>query len=163
MRKGFIGRSLMVLPFLLSLFLFAGLSNASAATLYGVSTTNQLVRFDSATPTMVTTVGVVAGLQTGENIVGIDFRPANGQLYALGSASRLYTMNLTTGAANFVAALSVPLNGISFGTDFNPVADRLRITSDAKQNLSVNAETGQATADSPLTAAGPSPARSRRW
>lgn len=126
-------------------------------TIFGVTTTNQLIRFESETPDEVTTIGAISGLQTGENILGIDFRPVNEQLYALGSSNRLYTINLTNGAATFVSTLSVPLNGNSFGVDFNPVTDRLRITSDVDQNLSVNVDTGQTTVDAPLTAAGPPP------
>ena len=40
-----------------------------------------------------------------------------------------------TATATFVNALSVPLMGTSFGVDFNPAADRLRIVSDLGQNL----------------------------
>ncbi len=126
-------------------------------TIYGVTTSNQLIRFESESPGEAATVGAITGLQSGENILGIDFRPTNEQLYALGSSNRIYTINLTSGAATFVSALSVPLDGNSFGVDFNPVTDRLRVTSDVDQNLSVNVDTGQTTADAPLTAPGPPP------
>ena len=46
----------------------------------------------------------LTGLQLGERINGIDFRPANSQLYALGSSSRIYTINLSTGAATQVGS-----------------------------------------------------------
>jgi hypothetical protein len=76
-------------PFLLGLFFITGLINASAqapaATIYGVTTGNQLVRFNAAAIGTLTTVGPITGLQTGENILGIDFRPATGQLFGLGS------------------------------------------------------------------------------
>ena len=95
-----IGRhlSLWAMPFLFVLFFGAALS-VNAATLYGVNTSNQLLRFDSSTPGTATTVGAITGLQGGENMLGIDFRPATGQLYALGSTSRLYVINKMTGAA----------------------------------------------------------------
>ena len=134
-------------PFLLVLFLAAAVN---AETLYGVNASNQLVRFDSATPGTLSVVGTISGLQSGEDVVGIDFRPATGQLYALGSASRLYVINKTTAAAAFVAALSTPLSGTSFGVDFNPTVDRLRIVSNTGQNLRVNPETGAVTVDTPL-------------
>ena len=155
-QKPFYKRWLGIFCLLVALTL-VGSATVKAVTVYGVTTTNQLIRFDSATPGTVANIGAITNLQAGENIVGVDFRPANGQLYALGSASRIYTINLISGAATFVSTSSVPLNGISFGVDFNPVADRLRVTSDAKQNLSINVDTGQATADSPLTAPGPAP------
>src|SRR4029079_4990933 len=47
------------------------------------------------------------------------------------------------------------LSGTSFGVDFNPAADRLRIVSDSEQNLRVNPETGSVSnADTALNPAG---------
>ncbi len=93
-------------------------------------------------------------------MIGIDFRPADGLLYAVGSTARLYTINVTTGAATHVAALAADaadttdpftaLNGTNFGFDFNPLADRLRIVSDARQNLRINAATGAVMTDGNL-------------
>src|SRR4051794_17907907 len=65
----------------------------------GLTSANTLVRFDTATPAVVTTVGPIAGLVGGDSIIGIDFRPATGELFGLGSGSRLYVINPTTGAA----------------------------------------------------------------
>ena len=152
MQQKFNRQSFIAVPFLLGLFFFAGLINVNAITLYGVTVDNQLVRFDSATPGTVVTIGAITGIDGGENILGIDFRPATGQLYALGSNSRLYTINLTTGAATLASTLSVPISGTSFGVDFNPTVDRLRITSDTKQNLRVNVDTGAVTVDGMLNA-----------
>jgi hypothetical protein len=104
---------------------------------YAISETNQLLTFDPESDADMIRVAVT-GLQAGENIVGIDVRPANGLLYAIGSNSRIYTINTSTGAASFVAALSISLNGNSFGVDFNPVPDRIRIVSNTGQNLRVN-------------------------
>jgi hypothetical protein len=88
----------------------------------------------------------ITGLQAGENILGIDFRPATGQLYALGSSSRLYTINLTTGAATQVGtAGAFTLNGTSFGFDFNPSVDRIRVISNTGQNLRLNPNDGTLT------------------
>src|SRR3712207_4408284 len=72
------------------------------ATLVALTTANSLVRFDSAAPGTLlgsATPLPITGLQAGETLQGIDFRPASGQLYALGSTSRLYVVNPTTGAA----------------------------------------------------------------
>lgn len=125
----------------------------AAQTAYAVSSTNQLVRFNVATPGTVTTIGAITNLQLGENVVGIDFRPATGELYALGSTSRLYTINKSTGAATPVAVLSTSLMGTSFGMDFNPVPDRLRIISNTGQNLRVNPTNGAAIVDTALNGA----------
>ena len=100
-------------------------------------------------------------------VYGIDFRPATGQLYALvgtrtfdpviarsrASNGRLYTINPATGAATLVAALSVPLNGFSFGFDFNPMADRIRVIGSEGQNLRVNPMDGVAIEDGRVSGA----------
>jgi hypothetical protein len=81
--------------------LFETLENRLAlATVFGITDTNVLVRFDSATPGTINTATPITGLVGGDTIQGIDFRPATGQLYGLGSGNRLYTINTTTGAAS---------------------------------------------------------------
>src|SRR3954463_12181569 len=62
-------------------------------TAFGVTTANALVRFDTATPGTIISSTPITGLQSGESVLGIDFRPATGDLYALGSTSRLYIIN----------------------------------------------------------------------
>jgi hypothetical protein len=149
MRKKFYKHGLPAVLFLM-VFFAVGMTQVSAATIYGVTGTNQLVKFGATTPGTVTTVGAISGLVGGDNVIGIDFRPNTGQLYALGSGGRLYTINKMTAAATFVAPISVPLNGTNFGFDFNPVADRIRIVSDADQDLRVNPTNGAAIIDGTL-------------
>jgi hypothetical protein len=124
-------------------------------TMYGVTSSNVLVRFRSARPATLLGFVAISGLQTGEEILGIDFRPATGQLYALGSTARLYTIDVASGQALQIGSpLPVSLNGTSFGLDFDPAADRLRIVSDAGQNLRVHPDTGALVAtDTPLNPA----------
>ncbi|MGC2236749.1 MAG: DUF4394 domain-containing protein [Pyrinomonadaceae bacterium] len=160
MRKRFYGHSFRAVLFLLGVFFVAGSVQVNAqkgegvtvtaANIYGVTTGNQLVRFNSANPGTLVTIGAITGLQGGETVIGIDFRPATGQLFAVGSASRLYVVNKTTAAATFVAVLSTALNGTEFGVDFNPTVDRLRIVSDTGQNLRVNPANGAVTNDANL-------------
>ncbi len=127
----------------LTLVFWMGPVAVEAVTIYGVTTTNTLLTFDSATPGTTTSVAIT-GLQAGENVLGIDLRPSTGQLYALGSTSRLYTINPATGAATQVGSgtFSPALSGTSFGFDFNPVVDRIRVVSDADQNFRLNPDTG---------------------
>ena len=134
------------------LLIIGGLATVSAATAFSVNSTNQLVRFDTATPGTVSTIGTITGLQVGETILGIDFRPLNGQLYGLGSTSRLYTININTGAATQVGtAGAFTLSGTDFAFDFNPVPDRIRVISNTGQNLRLNPIDGTLTAtDTPL-------------
>ncbi len=153
MRKGKLRRGLWLASCLAAIVMLAGASQtAQAVPVYGVTTSNQLVRFDSVTTTTINISFPITGLQAGEQILGIDFRPANGQLYGLGSTGRIYLINTTTGAATQAGAnpLSPALNGTAFGFDFNPVPDRLRVNSDADQNLRINPADGVAVVDGTL-------------
>jgi hypothetical protein len=117
-----------------------------AETIYAVTTGGALVRFDSATPGTTTSVAIT-GLVPGDVIIAIDLRPATGVLYGLGAMSRLYTLNPSTGAATVVgSAGSFTLSGLTFGFDFNPVPDLIRVVSDADQNLRLNPNDGTLTA-----------------
>jgi len=117
---------------------------SAAEAFYGVTQDNRLVTFQSDNVTNVEPSHAITGLPGGENIVGLDVRPLNGQLYALGKTSRLYVINPRTGAARQVGATPfIPaLAGTSFGFDFNPTVDRIRVTSDAEQNLRLNPDDG---------------------
>ena len=125
----------------------AGLGRAATADaaelFYGVDTENRLVSFNSDAPNAITRTSFT-GLPAGEQIVGLDQRPANKQLLALSSASRLYRIDAATGAATAVGAapFTPALAGTSFGFDFNPTVDRIRITSEARQNLRAHPDTG---------------------
>ena len=125
---------------------------AQAETVVGLTTTNALVSFDTATPQNATVPVTITGLLgVNETILGIDRRPATGALYGLGSSGRLYILNTTTGAATFASLISgAALTGTAYGIDFNPVPDRLRVTSTAGQNLRIDVTTGVAIADTAL-------------
>lgn len=114
---------------------------------YGIDAYNQLVGFSTAAPSNALSSVKVTGLQPYESLIGIDFRPKDGLLYAVGSTSRLYIVDKMTGAATpvganapFAPALD-PAGG-DFGFDFNPAADRLRIHVETGQNLRINPDTG---------------------
>jgi hypothetical protein len=114
-----------------------------AATIVATTSANQLLRFDSATPGTIITTLALTGLANGEQVLGIDFRPATGQLYALGSSNRVYLVNTDTGLALPVGAGgSFTLSGNAFGFDFNPTVDRIRVVSDTGQNLRLNPNDG---------------------
>ncbi|TGD83307.1 DUF4394 domain-containing protein [Hymenobacter wooponensis] len=127
-----------------------GVAIPTQAVAYGVDADNNFVAFNPTSPLMQV-AKPITGVQTGERIVGIDMRPANGQLYGLGSTNRLYTINLATGAATAVGAgVPLPLTGTEFGFDFNPTVDRIRIISNTGINLRVNPADGVAIVDGPL-------------
>ena len=127
-------------------------SLAQAEAVVGLTSTNALVSFDTAAPLNASAPVTITGLLgANETILGIDRRPANGMLYGLGSSGRLYTLNTATGAATFAALISgATLSGTAFGVDFNPVPDRLRVTSNAGQNLRIDVSNGVTAVDAAI-------------
>ncbi|MEZ0487248.1 DUF4394 domain-containing protein [Fibrella aquatica] len=117
-----------------------GLAIPTEPTAYAVDAANNLLIFNPMSPTVTTKT--LTGLQSGETIVGIDFRPLNGQLFMLGSTSRLYLLGVN--ATNAWTATQVgmtgsfTLSGTDFGFDFNPTVDRIRVVSNTGQNLRLN-------------------------
>lgn len=119
----------------------------------GLTTTNQFVVFDRNDPTRISSTSNITGLAGGETLVAFDVRPSNQDLYALSDAGRLYRVNRNSGAATAIGGtFAIPLNGTSFGFDFNPVADLLRIVSNTGQNFRVDPDTGEVVDSNPGTA-----------
>ncbi len=140
-----------------ALLVLASVSSLRAELIVGLTTSNALTTFDSATPGTTTPLVPITGLLGGDTLVGIDRRPQNGAnnglLYGLGvsgTTGRVYTLNVATGAATFVSLLNVGVSGVDFGIDFNPVVDRLRVVSNANQNLRINVDTGVTLVDTSL-------------
>jgi Domain of unknown function (DUF4394) len=116
-------------------------------TAYALTTKNgaeRIVGFNEAAAKTILSDTAVTGLQAGESLLGIDFRPANGLLYGLGSSNRLYTIDPVTGAATQVGSgqFAVPLTPGAAGVDFNPTVDRIRFVNQAGQNGRINPDTG---------------------
>jgi Domain of unknown function (DUF4394) len=117
----------------------------------GLTAKNDLAFFNADNLKNVTQVQV-KGLKYDETLVGVDFRPNTGQLFAVNNGNRLYTIDVKSGTATQVGTdtFAVRLNGQSFGVDFNPVVDRIRVVSDAGQNLRLNPDTGAVTDFDPM-------------
>lgn len=128
----------------------------ATAKFVGLSDNNSLVFFNSQNLRNTTTLSI-SGLQSGENLLGIDFRPTTGQLFSVGSSNRLYAIDFSNGAATATqvgtGTFAVGLTGSSYGVDFNPTVDRIRVVSDASLNLRLNPDTG-GVVDSNTTLAG---------
>ena len=134
--------------------LVLGVGRAESELLTGLTSTGNLVTFDSGTPGTIGSSVAITGLLSAETILGIDRRPATGILYGLGSSSHLYTINTTTGLATVVGAtpFSPALSGTAFGFDFNPVPDRIRVVSTDTSNFRLNPNDGTvAGTDTPLS------------
>ena len=157
----------------LSLVACGGNNNSSTSTVATVATvavgdtialasSGRLFSFNRATPGTEVGSVVVTGLSANETLLGIDTRPADGKLYALGSNGRIYSVNPATGVATVSSTLRAAagddnpftaLVGTSFGVDFNPVVDRLRVVSNTGQNLRINVDTGDVITDGAITPA----------
>lgn len=126
------------------LLLALAATSLPAETAYALNGRNILIRFDTNTPGFTDDTQIVRGLQPGESLLAIDFRPANGTLYGLGSQSRLYTIDPANGQATAVgtAPFTPALEGTEFGFDFNPTVDRIRVVSNTGQNLRLHPDTG---------------------
>ncbi len=131
--------------------------------LLALTESNRLISFNQALPQKACTNVQVSGQASGENLLGIDVRPADGALYAMGSTGTLYTVDVASGAltlrSTLVAALgdvTIPYTGLlgtEFGFDFNPGNDLVRVVSDAGMNFRVSLD-GAVTTDMPPTPAG---------
>ena len=138
---------------------------ARAERAFGIVPGNQLITFDTASPTSGTT-RAITGLGVNESVRGIDARISNGQLYiatvttgsAANSVIRTYTVNPDTGAATFVGQTAAGLAGaadVPTGWDINPAAtDRARYVNTNDENARINLDGGALAAnDTDLTPA----------
>lgn len=133
------------------LAVLTAVGTARAERIYGVTNVanaaGALVYFDSASPASVTTVATITG---GTNIRAIDFRPSDGQLYAVGytgatGAIQLYTINLATAVATAVGGgftLPGAQNTTRLSIDVNPMANALRVITDNGSSYRLSLSTG---------------------
>lgn len=109
---------------------------------------NDLIEFSVNDPANLTNIAPIAGLGDGETLVGMDFRPATGELFAMSDASIIYVIDLETVTAVPVGEpFDPPLESQLVGFDFNPTVDLIRVITDTGQNLRVNPDSGQVNVD----------------
>ncbi|MBA2379021.1 MAG: DUF4394 domain-containing protein [Blastocatellia bacterium] len=120
-------------------------NNSNNLLIIGLTADQRLVCFREVNPGRASVIGPVTGLSGDSALIGIDYRVQDGQLYGVGNAGGVYRIDTGSGAATFVNNLTVALDGTSFGVDFNPAADRLRIISNTGQNLRHNVNLGGVT------------------
>lgn len=110
-----------------------------------VTDSHTLVSFNAGQPARILSRKPLTGLPAGERLVGIDFRVARGQLFALSDKGRLYRIDTASAALTPVGTgIGIELRGRHFGFDFSPTVDRIRVVSDAGQNLRLHPDTGAA-------------------
>jgi len=131
-------------------------SAAAADPAAGITDTATLVTFDTAAPQDARTAPI-QGLAAAETVIGIDFRPATGQLMvftvptgsAANSSASTYVLDPATATATLVGSTSPVLQAGDrpSGVDFNPVVDRVRVVQSNGENFRINPNNGSLTGD----------------
>ena len=138
-------RNLLLASTVLAVAVAAGAAQAS--TLAVLTGDDTLTMVDTATQKAGKSMKV-SGING--KIAGIDVRPADGMLYALGVDGTIYTVD-TAGKATMKSKMDTVLPTSTMATvDFNPAADRLRVIGADGTNLRVNVDDGKTTVDGKL-------------
>ncbi|MES2682292.1 MAG: DUF4394 domain-containing protein [Pseudomonadota bacterium] len=133
-----------------------------------LSASGKVLTFNRASLSSLVSSVTIKGLASGEAFVGIDVRPQDSLIYGVTNQGNLYTLDDSTGKVTLKFALSAgaatdrtctggapglftALSGTEFAVDFNPMADRLRVASDTRQNLRINVADGKVIVDCPIT------------
>ncbi|GGM95981.1 hypothetical protein GCM10010967_31870 [Dyadobacter beijingensis] len=115
---------------------------------YALTDDNLLYELDVTRPLASSRVLRLVAWSPDEKIIAIDFRPATGQLYALGRSGAYYSVNLdlnTNGkptVVNLKTEVEADFSANAYGFDFNPVTDRPRLVTDKGENLSLDPYSG---------------------
>ena len=120
-------------------------ASGQAATVAGLVDGKTLVWIDTTAKKVTKTVAIQGG-----NIVGIDVRPADKQLYGVTSQGKIVIIDAATGKVTDKSEISEKLPAGGLSVDFNPVADRMRIIGADGTSLRVNVEDGKTTVDGSL-------------
>lgn len=115
-------------------------SRSRGVDVIGYTDQDRLVTFRTGSPERIRQSARISGLRGDGKLIGIDYRVQDQLLYGVGDQGGVYTIQTGNrfGRATKVSRLTVPLAGTSFGVDFNPAANRLRVISDTGQNLRHN-------------------------
>jgi Domain of unknown function (DUF4394) len=130
-------------------------SDAAKRMFFATDSGGNLLRFRGTAPEAARS-RPITGLPSGVVLKGIDFRPATGDLYALGSDKVVYRVNPQTAIAvaegPAFESMATALTEDRIGVDFNPTVDKIRVTSDADDNLRLDPDPGSLLAtDTKLT------------
>ena len=151
--KKFIGMTFLALALAaISAFVLMGRHSVSAAAathpaqggamppvfIFALTTDNTLYVLAPGS-TVYQSLGRVAGIG-GNDLIGLDFRPADKRLYALSDGGRLYTINFNVAppTATLVSTLTPRFpSGFQSLMDFNPVVDAIRLIGGDTANYAV--------------------------
>jgi hypothetical protein len=136
----------------------SGAAQPSGLRAFGLSADGTLMAtFTTDQPQVLNWVRTIQGFSGDMKAVGLDFRVQDGLMYLVGDKGGVYQVVLPNPPSQpdpvikKVSQLTIALHGTNFGVDFNPAADRLRITSDTGQNLRHDLNAHSTVADTALT------------
>ncbi|MBJ7549904.1 DUF4394 domain-containing protein [Marinomonas ostreistagni] len=111
---------------------------------WGLTDQNVLFNVNPYQPDVVVKSVSLTGLQGEDQLIGIDYRVARGDLYGLANSGRIYVINTSTGKASLVNGSDVvPEMAVGpYGFDFNPAADKLRVVGNKNRNLRLDPDSG---------------------
>lgn len=128
-----------------------------------VTVSHQLLRFNAGQPQQVRERRPLTGLRAGERLIGLDYRVARGELFALGASGQLYKVDVAAAKASPVGSgVALPAGASAWDIDFNPTVDRIRVVNDRGANLRLHPDTG-AQVDGDANAPGVQPDAALAW
>ena len=110
--------------------------------LVAITANHRLATFRADRPEELLSRVPLTGLLPGEGILGIDHRVARGELFGLSTRGRLLRINADSGFITPIGAGVKLPQARTFGFDFNPTVDRIRVVGDRGDNLRLHPDTG---------------------
>jgi hypothetical protein len=110
------------------------------ALVFAVNQAGKLLTFDTSAPNVYLGTAVIGGLTNasfGERIVEIDVRPGSAGLYGRSNFGQLYLIS-TFGGFSTAIGTPIPTAAPNADMDFDPVADRIRVVSNGRENYIIN-------------------------
>lgn len=133
---------------LLLVALLAFNSQSQAQKMWVLTTNDMFYSTNASNLAMMSTPMAVIGLPSGMSLVGMDVRPATGQVYLFGYNSaqqmaQVFTLDTTNG---MLSAIGMGISNLvlegQVGFDFNPTVDRIRVVSSGNQDYRLHPTTG---------------------
>lgn len=115
-----------------------------AATLFGITTTNQLVSFESANPGLFTSANTVSGLVQSDGITpdplafiaNLTYNPQNGSFFGVDSNANIYNVSIN-GTATLLNNTFAP-NGFSAGMAYDTFTGGFLYADDAGESYNLS-------------------------
>ena len=116
--------------------------NIQGRAIFGLTCANGLVLFGSGNPGTLAREVAISGMPAGAAMLGIDFG-GNGNLYGVGSDSRVYAIDTLTGAASPVGGTFTPAaSGEHFGLTFTGESEMRLSGVESNQNQALSSASG---------------------